>query len=385
MRKVAVAIAIIFSLVVIALLVLWLTFEVDDYRGPIQSQLEDRLGRSVKLGPMELGLFPPRFQVRNLVIEDDPGFSNPRPFIEAEQVNLALNLIPLLRGNVEITSLRLDRPVIELIRNEQGVWNFSSLGAKGAIGQEDDEAGNPGGFPIGNLGIEDGQVALTDRQSAGNRAVYRDIDLVLKNLAGENASVDLSIRLPGEGEQRVQLKGTGGPINLERLVATPFEGRLELNQVRLGGLREFLQSQMLAEMDGTLNGQAQISLQLGALVTDGEITVQDARFATTDLGQPIRAQYLVSTDFEKEEITVKKGILGLGGSSALSVDGSVNLQSDPARLGLRLRADGLSLQEFARLAPALGLSLPPATEIKGQLNADVRVLGTTEQPTAEGS
>ena len=38
-----------------------------------------------------------------------------------------MKLFPLLSKNIEIDSLELKRPAIELIRNAQGVWNFSTI------------------------------------------------------------------------------------------------------------------------------------------------------------------------------------------------------------------------------------------------------------------
>jgi AsmA protein len=98
MQRAVIIVGLAVAIVVAAVLVFWATFDVNDYRRPIQTQLENRLGRPVTLGAMQLAFFPPRFQVDSFLIADDPAFLNPRPFIQAEQVGVSVNLVPLLRG-----------------------------------------------------------------------------------------------------------------------------------------------------------------------------------------------------------------------------------------------------------------------------------------------
>ena len=80
MRKVGMAIGAFILLLIVAAVVFAATFNVNQYRGTIRAELEKRLDRKVSLGDMHLGLFPPRFQVENLSIADDPKF-NPRNLV----------------------------------------------------------------------------------------------------------------------------------------------------------------------------------------------------------------------------------------------------------------------------------------------------------------
>jgi len=114
MRKAAIVIGILVAVSIIACLVFWATFDINRYRGTIQSQLENRLGRPVVLGQMHLSLFPTRFQVDKFSIADDARFGNPKPFVQAEQFRVSVNLLPLLRSRLVVTSVSLSRPVVEL-------------------------------------------------------------------------------------------------------------------------------------------------------------------------------------------------------------------------------------------------------------------------------
>src|SRR5690349_12616322 len=144
---------------------------------------------------MHLSLFPPSFQVQNATIGEDPRFSTGRPFAAAEQLSVSVKFWPLLHKQLEVNSLTLTRPHIELVRDSQGAWNFATLGQqpgqqpapapspqaakKGSAQQpakqpapQPQTAQQPSPQPAGktpagqlslaNLSITDGQVAITD-------------------------------------------------------------------------------------------------------------------------------------------------------------------------------------------------------------------------------
>ena len=115
MRKVGMAIGAVVLALIAGVLVFVATFDVNQYRGRIQAELEKRLDRKVSLGEMHLGLFPPRFQVQNLSIADDPKFNSAKPFVEAQELDVSIKLLPLLHKSVEIGSVSLQRPSVELV------------------------------------------------------------------------------------------------------------------------------------------------------------------------------------------------------------------------------------------------------------------------------
>ena len=120
MRKLGIAILVIVVLLVAAALIIPHAVDINDYHAQIQSQLEKKLGRQVSLGPMSLSLFPPSFQVSNAVIGEDKDFNSSRPFATADKLAVSVKLMALLHIEVDVKSLQLERPHIELIRNAQG-------------------------------------------------------------------------------------------------------------------------------------------------------------------------------------------------------------------------------------------------------------------------
>ena len=93
----------------------------------IIAQLESRLQRKITAKEAVVRIFTgPGIELREVTIADDPGFSK-APFIMVESLVVKAGILPLLRGKIEISDLRITHPVIELIQNREGLWNYSSL------------------------------------------------------------------------------------------------------------------------------------------------------------------------------------------------------------------------------------------------------------------
>jgi len=285
MRRIAVVLGIIIIVLILAALIFAATFDINKYRGTIQSELEKRLGRSVTVGEMHLGIFPPRFRVQDLAISDDPRFSPEAPFVKTRELDVSVKILPLLHKQIEIRSLNLERPSVNLIKDRQAQWNFASLGrTTGVSGVE--TAPTPGSQPptsnkpsakpasgtqaspenstgetreqqlsLGELTIEDGQISLLDQSQSKTPTLYDHIDVTLKNFAPDRPfSIDGAAHMAGAGSKDVRIQGLGGPLVEGDLVKTPFHGTLDLNQVGIADLAKFLNSPALTGTDGVMTG-----------------------------------------------------------------------------------------------------------------------------------
>lgn len=404
MRKAAIIIGIIIAVIIGILLVAPLFINVNQYRPQIQSELQQRLGRKVTFGNLHLRLLTPRLRVDNLTISDDPRFSSGRPFAQAQELDVSVALLPLISKKIEVNSLTLQQPDIELVRNAQGVWNFSTIGQAGGATQpqprvprqpapaqkpappnQPSSQQNAGAFELKNLRISAGQIAITDYQKRQPRTLYNNIDLSLSNFApGKPFSVSATVHLPGAGTQVVSLDGTGGPINQSNMVATPFDGDLKLQQVALSAAQKFLNTPTLAGTDATLSGGVKIRNQAGNLASRGTLKLQNPVIHGIALGYPISADYDISDDLNSGVLNISKATLQLG-STPLSIAGNMNMKTTPAQVNVQLRASDVSLGEVARLASAMGVAFAPGMNINGRLNADVHAQGTTTSPALNGT
>lgn len=96
--------------------------------------VEDAIQRRVDVGEVRLRLVPtPSIRLSSLKVWDTPDFPN-NTFFAAEQIQLRLKLWPLLRGRFEVTELVLDKPVVSLLKQPDGTFNYSDIAGKKAQG-----------------------------------------------------------------------------------------------------------------------------------------------------------------------------------------------------------------------------------------------------------
>ncbi|MGH9603578.1 MAG: AsmA family protein, partial [Terriglobales bacterium] len=220
MRKFLIRLLIVVSLLIVAALALPGFLDVNRYRGQIQAELEKRLHRKVALGAMRLSIIPLAFRVRDMAIAEDPRFGEGKLFAQAEEVQVEAKLWPLLRGEVQVDSLAMNNPRVELIRNAEGEWNFASLGKPPAAAAPPAAPATapapPSGSPpppaqgtplsLASLKITNGQVAITDLRDREPRTVYDHIDLTLTGYTpGSAFDFRLAAHLPGAGAQEISL------------------------------------------------------------------------------------------------------------------------------------------------------------------------------------
>jgi uncharacterized protein involved in outer membrane biogenesis len=397
MRKLAIAVVIVFIIVVVVALTHLI--EVSQYRGQIQTELQQRLNRPVQLGVLSLGVFPLRVEASNVVIGEDPSFHSNVPFAEVAQLDVSIKLLPLLAKNIEVESLELKHPRIELIRNAQGVWNFSTVASApvppsnttakpqqpGSTAPAQQPSSEGGGFTLGALKITDGQIAVTDNQKHQSRAVYDHIDVTLANYApGKPFSLDLAAHLPGNGSQTFSINGDGGPVNNADLSNTPFKGTAKFNEVSLQSAQKFLNSSALAGTDAVISGSTDISNASGNMTASGSLKLEKAVVRGVDAGYPITADFDVSDNLNTDVIQIRKCTLKLG-STPLAVNGTVDSHPATATVDVNLSTSNASIQDAARLAAAFGVAFSPNAAIAGQITANVHAQGPTSNLAFNGN
>ncbi|HEY0308663.1 MAG TPA: AsmA family protein [Acidobacteriaceae bacterium] len=119
----------IISAVVILLLLILLPpyLTLNRYRHGIATSIGGSLGRPVHLDDVSLRLLPtPAFTLTNFVVGENPAFGY-EPFMRANTVTASLHISSLWRGRLEFSTISLDEPSVNLVRNAAGEWNISSI------------------------------------------------------------------------------------------------------------------------------------------------------------------------------------------------------------------------------------------------------------------
>ncbi len=395
MRKLLIAGVIVILVVVGIVFIVPMLVDVNQYRGQIQTELQKQLNRPVQLGDMSLSVIPLAVKVDNVTIGEDPSFHSNVPFTQVKQLDVHVKLFPLLSKKIEIGSLTLEQPRIELIRNAAGIWNFGSLGQKTAAAPAKPSApaappaaqpgAQPAGVELSKLSIKDGQIAVTDDQKHQPRAVYDHIDLTLKDFApNQPFSLEVTAHLPGKGRQTLELSGNGGPFNSAQVMNTPFTGTVKFNEVSLAGVQKFLNAQALENSDAVITGSTDFSTGNGKASAKGSLKLADAVIHGVQVGYPIEAEFNIAADLNADVMQISKLALKLG-STPISVDGTLNTKPTPAVVDVNANVSDASIQEMARLASAFGVAFNPDTKIAGQITAKVHAQGPADHLALNGN
>jgi uncharacterized protein involved in outer membrane biogenesis len=382
MRKLGIVVLIFVVLLLVAAIIVPRAIDINRYHSQIQAELEKRLNRQVTLGNIGVSFFPPSFSVKNAVIAEAPGFGQGQPFANIERLSVSVELWALLRNEVKVKSLRLERPSIELIRNHQGTWNFASLGEQPQ--QPAAQSPSAGQVTLASLVIRDGQLAVTDQKKGEPRSVYDHIDLNLNNFAlDKRFHIRASVHLLGQGNQLVSLEGDAGPMQPSDLVSTPFAGQVHLEQVAVASARQFLKIRELSGVEGLVSGRASVKNVSGKIASNGTLRLENARIHNLDVGYPIALDYNLDEDLSTAAIQIQKGDIKLG-TTPVTVTGTISSQLTPTQVDLHLTTMNASISELARLASAFGVAFESGTKVSGQVNANLQARGAAGQPSLNG-
>jgi len=100
---------------------------VNRYRNRVAISISRALGRSVTVSNIELRLLPrPAMVLSTFVVADEPSFG-PEPMLRADTVTAYLRFSSLWRGRLEIGTLSLENPSLNLVRRADGHWNIEEL------------------------------------------------------------------------------------------------------------------------------------------------------------------------------------------------------------------------------------------------------------------
>ena len=117
--------AIVVVLLLAALIPPWIN--VSHYRGRVAEAISRALGRHVTASGISLRLLPrPGLVLSGFVVSDDPQYGA-EAMLRADEVAAYLRLGSLWRGRLEIGTLSLDNPSLNLVRRSDGHWNLEEL------------------------------------------------------------------------------------------------------------------------------------------------------------------------------------------------------------------------------------------------------------------
>jgi len=200
---------------------------VDANRDRIQSSFETAIGRPVHIGSIGVRLIGrPGVTLTDVSVAEDPAFGN-QPFLAAQEAAVLLKVRPLFHGRLEIGRIELDQPLVRIVRNADGRFNYQTLGVPERQAQTSGATSAPpadGGFgwAVALFDIEDGAVEFLDNGvSPPKTTEIRKISLRASDIALDEA---IQFKLSAAADaptENVALSGSFGPV--QSADGVPFE------------------------------------------------------------------------------------------------------------------------------------------------------------------
>jgi len=112
---------------VILLLLFLVRPGVSRLKARITNSISQAVARPTEIGSVHVRFLPqPGFDLKNVVVYEDPAFGA-EPMLRAAEVTAVVRLSSLLRGRLDISRLELSEPSLNLVRREDGRWNWEAL------------------------------------------------------------------------------------------------------------------------------------------------------------------------------------------------------------------------------------------------------------------
>ena len=317
--------------VVIAAIVLPMVIDPNDYKDEIAATVEKQTGRTLSIeGDLTLSVFPwLGVDIGPTQISNAAGFEAPY-MARMEAVQVRVKLLPLLRKQLEVDTIRLSGLRLNLGKDKQGKTSWEDISAH--LEKESKQAQQPGGagdksgdkataasldnLAIGGIEVSDAQLHWDDR-STDSRYEINELSFTTGAIEpGESFALDLDFKVAA----------TQPPVN----------GQLELSGDVL----------VAAELDAVTITGATFGLDIkGEAVPGGELTAT----MTTDFKLDLTAQTLSLP-------AIKLEVMGLSISG--NVEGAAITGEDPRFNGK------LTFAEFVprKLLQSLGQENPQTAD-----------------------
>ena len=342
--------AAIISVIVLGASLLPRLLDLDTYKEEIAAQVKIALKRDLRYHTGNFSLrYGPSFSFSGVTIKEKDGAGD---LVQAERLTIRIALIPLLRGELVLSRMVLERPVLNLLRDRAGVFNVSDL-----------LAGTPGeaSSGVGGLELKKARIRFTDLAVADSAVVTElsETDLYLSRLArGKSCDFKLSGSLASRaGKAPVFLAGVAKiPAAAEPLSSLELAGKVRTGPLDAGHFWPYYKRYVpFKSLSGALALDASFRGRLAAFKSTLEFK---ATGVNLDYPQVFHARLTpkslkLSCDLQMTErdIEIKSVKLNLDG---LTVQGSCllsDIRSKDLRITAKASSNRFNLRDFGAFVP----------------------------------
>src|ERR1043166_9310455 len=115
-----------FAIIVVAVLALAdLNSPLNHHKDYLLARAQESMGRTMSVGEIAVTLWGGiGVRLKQFALSDDPAFSKD-PLVSAADLQVNVKLMPLLKKQLEIRNMFLNQPVINVMRDKSGQFNFA--------------------------------------------------------------------------------------------------------------------------------------------------------------------------------------------------------------------------------------------------------------------
>src|SRR5919106_4861543 len=363
------------------------------------SQAQEALGRKISVGEVEATLFSGvGARLTSFAMTDDPAYAA-GDFVRAKDLQIHLRFWPLLKREVQVKKVVLHDPVIRIIRNSDGKFNFSTLGKKdkekkeAAVKKEKQERApredSQSVFLVSLVDISGGDLRYVDKKD-GTDLQLRQIDVKVEDFDfNQPFHVTLAAAIYHD-KQNVKLTSKVGPLRPDGDVnQIPLDGEIDVDPLDMTQLKAALPKLKDAlSKNFDLSGVFRVKNlkfkgTLKDLGTSGEIEGGNGamRYGKTfhkAIGVPLTL--ITDARYAGDKLSIRKGTLKLH-TLELAAAGDVQLGNSTV-VNLSVKSEPASLEGWDKIIPAIA-----SYQLTGTIDVQATVRGKVGKgatPQVEG-
>lgn len=434
MKKIFIGVGIFLALIIAVAAVLPFVIDINALVAGQIPTVEKQINRDISIGDVKLSILTGLgAEIRNVRIANSPDFRK-ADFVCIERIKATVQLLPLLKKEVLITSVSIEKPSILIEKDEKNIFNFSDMIAPKETNRETGKKPKPESenplaalvnIQVSEISIRDGIFKIFDASGggkpkeisldkfnltltavslgqkigidfetdvyaspkAGHVQIFGDLGPIGTELAPENIPVDLTVAI-----QDINLPHVASYVNGINIKS----GSIDMTTAVRGRLKEKLQCRIDLDWDQldmnmsessrestpqkfSVNGpwriEADVSGTPNELVAVGKISLDKSAVRYGKLFDkpsdvPLNVDFDMALKEGRQEL---KKIVARVGPLETTVTGSVN--HGPA-LNINLQSNSFSLDKLLSLSPQTAENLPKDL----QLSNTVQLAASADGP-----
>jgi AsmA protein len=390
-RKPLIIIGCIVGALLLIILALPLFINANQFKPTLESQLTSALGRKVAIGDISLSIFSGGVTVSDVSIAEDPAFGQ-SPFLTAKSLSVGVELLPLIFSKrLEVRSLSIREPEVNLVHASNGTWNYSSLGANGskphaAPAIEKSSGGNgvpsPGALSVEKLSIEKGKIIVSSTGSGAKPSVYQDVNLEASDIS-YTTQFPFKLSATGPGNAALKLDGKAGPMDPTDTSLTPLNATVDVQHLDLATTGFVDPASGIA---GIVNFKGDLNSDGKQINAKGAVQAEKIRVSAAGgpSSVPLNVDYATTYTLKSQTGTLNLADIHIGKALA-RVTGTYQMAGQPAKVDLKLNAQSMPIGDLEGFLPAVGVVLPPGSKLQsGTLTANLSVSGPVDKLAISG-